>query len=85
MWLIYNNNSKKEGEEMELLECEDLNIYIVFPTYINRKSIEELKLFIEYIFKVVNNIRTKRKWDVEKNELQNSRYKFNHISNYIKY
>ena len=85
MWLIYNNNSKKEGEEIELLECEDLNIYIVFPTYINRKSIEELKLFIKYIFKVVNNIRTKRKWDVEKNELQNSRYKFNHISNYIKY
>ena len=41
---------------MELLECEDLNIYIVFPTYINRKSIEELKLFIEYIFKVVNKL-----------------------------
>ena len=37
MCLIYNNNSKKEGEEMELLECEDLNICIVFPTYINTK------------------------------------------------
>lgn len=36
MCLIYNNDSKK-GEEMELLECEDLNIYIVFPTYIKTK------------------------------------------------